>query len=59
MGAKTSHEMLEALKLIEQMTPYAIVRELAKRGLHITEQAICQRREYRALKKQREHQKPS
>lgn len=51
MGAKTSPEMLAALDLVRGgMTPYAAVRVLAERGLHITEQAICQRKEYKQLK---------
>ncbi len=51
MGAKTSAEMLAALDLVRGgMTPYAAVRELAKRGLLITEQAIFQSRGYREIK---------
>lgn len=57
MGAKTSAEMLKALDLVlnQGFTPYAAVRKLAEQGLHITEQAICQRREYRELKSRESH----
>lgn len=59
MGAKTSTEMIKALELVRSgLTPYAAVRKLAEQGLHITEQAICQRREYREIKA-REAQKSS
>lgn len=51
MGAKTSQELLAALELVRSgMTPYAAVRVLAERGLHISEQAVFQSRQYKIWK---------
>lgn len=56
MGAKTSIEMEKALELVlNGITPYAAVRILANDGYKITEQAICQRAEYKEYKRSYTH----